>query len=570
MLEYLDAATKTTVRQAFFGFGLVFMIAVVLNGIGRRLRNVLSSKLGGFYDYLVMPGCMCHEAGRALGCLISGIGIDRFEIFNLKTDDSERIPLAVNVNRRFAFLRRFIILTGPVWFGSVVVCAIATLVAGTEIMPSYSTCFGGETDVGILSYATTLLLQSILMAGNLFLVWHWTSPFCLLVFYLLFCVGSQITISARSMRLIWQSVLGAFLILFTVNLIPGLNAGMAWLGERMMPAVFMLHVILLFVAMLDIAFYVVSRMMFGKGRSRSSMANGGTHAGVHIRIGRHKGARIVGATVLCILILASCGWVGIDVKPVQKTRSDLVAGQSGTYYQLSDSERKELVWMAKAANAAYPGCEKPLGYRSISYDEWKRCAVGCDEVVYTEDGYFNVGSGLRGRLMIHMMNEGRVVLSLSGCDFGQTTEEGLKDLAAAASHYFCGTPAQYRQALKILESVLDLCPRTELWVVGHSLGGSLTTYLALNLPKSGLKVKCATFNGFGISHRFSVATADGELASQRVRNVYCDGDIVFKIPGARHYGPCYSLRSSKNPIDAHGLDGMLELMIAHRTGWKGL
>ena len=46
------------------------------------------------------------------------------------------------------------------------------------------------------------------------------------------------------------------------------------------------------------------------------------------------------------------GWPGVDVKPLRKERSDLGPGQSGTYYQLSDSERKELVWMAKAAKTS--------------------------------------------------------------------------------------------------------------------------------------------------------------------------------------------------------------------------
>lgn len=283
MLEYFDIATKTTMHQIFSGVVVVFIIALVLNRIGRGLRNVLSSKLGSFYDYFVLPGCMCHEAGRTLGCLVSGTGVDKFEIFNLKTDDSERIPVAVNVNKRFAFIRRFLILTGPIWVGSIIVCLITTIAAGTEIIPSYSECFSGESEVGIASYATTLLLQSLVMVGNLFLVWHWTSPFCLLVFYILFCVGSQITISGKSMLLIWQLILGVFIILFVLNLIPGINSGIAWVGEKIMPAVFMLHVTLLFVAMLNLAFYIIARMILGKGRPKSSGTNTSAHAGIYIR-----------------------------------------------------------------------------------------------------------------------------------------------------------------------------------------------------------------------------------------------------------------------------------------------
>lgn len=283
MLEYFDLATKATMHQIFCGFGEVFIIALILNRIGRALRNVLAGKLGSFYDYLVLPGCMCHEAGRTLGCLIAGVGVDKFEIFNLKTDDSERIPIAVNANKRFAFARRFLILTGPIWIGSTVVCIITTIAAGTEIIPSYSECFNGETEVGITAYAATLLFQSLAMVGNLFLVWNWTSPFCLLVFYILFCVGSQITISGKSMLLIWQSILGVFLLLFVLNLVPGVNSGIAWVGEKVMPAVFMLHVTLLFVAMLNLAFYVLARMIFGRGRSSASNMNTGTHAGIYIK-----------------------------------------------------------------------------------------------------------------------------------------------------------------------------------------------------------------------------------------------------------------------------------------------
>lgn len=151
-------ATKTTFYQIVYGFVIVFAIALFMNGIGRKLRAHLAGRLGSFYDYFVLPGCLCHEAGRTLGCFVSGVGVDRFEIFNLDTDDSVRIPIAVSVNKRFAFIRRFLILTGP-------------------------------------------------------------------MFYLLFCIGSQTRISGSSLLLIWQSILCVFVLLFVLNLIPGVNAG---------------------------------------------------------------------------------------------------------------------------------------------------------------------------------------------------------------------------------------------------------------------------------------------------------------------------------------------------------
>lgn len=280
-------------------------------------------------------------------------------------------------------------------------------------------------------------------------------------------------------------------------------------------------------------------------------------------------------SLIIVLVCLSVGWVGVDVKPLQKERSDLAPGQSGTYYQLSDAERKELVWMAKAAKAAYPDGDKPLGYRSFTRAEWEACSKGCPELIYTEDGYFNVGSGLRGRLMVHMVNEGRVVLALSGVDMNKGLSEFVKDIVEAGKHYLDAerfrklfSPEQYRQSLQLMNGVLAIKQRSHFWIVGHSLGGSLATYLALEIPSGRTRIKCATFNGLGFSPFKSVSPEQQHHAAIRVRNVYCDGDPVYIFP--RHFGPSYSIVGTGPALEQHSLDGLLRLMIKHRTKWQGL
>lgn len=280
-------------------------------------------------------------------------------------------------------------------------------------------------------------------------------------------------------------------------------------------------------------------------------------------------------SLIIVLVCLSVGWVGVDVKPLQKERSDLAPGQSGTYYQLSDAERKELVWMAKAAKAAYPDGDKPLGYRSFTRAEWEACSKGCPELIYTEDGYFNVGSGLRGRLMVHMVNEGRVVLALSGVDMNKGLSEFVKDIVEAGKHYLDAerfrklfSPEQYRQSLQLMNGVLAIKQRSHFWIVGHSLGGSLATYLALEIPSGRTRIKCATFNGLGFSPFKSVSPEQQHHAAIRVRNVYCDGDPVYIFP--RHFGPSYSIIGTGTALEQHSLDGLLRLMIKHRTKWQGL
>ena len=286
MIEYLDTATKTTLHQIVYGFVIVFAIALFMNGVGKKLRAHLAGRLGSFYDYFVLPGCLCHEVGRTLGCFVSGVGVDRFEVFNLDTDDSMRIPIAVSVNKRFAFVRRFLILTGPIWFCGALVGLVALIAAGSETFPSYSAHFSSGEDVGVISYMAALCTSAFAMVANLFLAWHWTSPFCILVFYLLFCIGSQTRISGRSMLLIWQSILCVFVLLFILNLIPGVNSGICWLGEHVMPAVFMLHVTLLFSAFLNVAFLLLVRLLPGKARRTNDDPS------VHRRVGRRSGVYI--------------------------------------------------------------------------------------------------------------------------------------------------------------------------------------------------------------------------------------------------------------------------------------
>lgn len=280
-------------------------------------------------------------------------------------------------------------------------------------------------------------------------------------------------------------------------------------------------------------------------------------------------------SLIIVLVCLSVGWVGVDVKPLQKERSDLAPGQSGTYYQLSDAERKELVWMAKAAKAAYPDGDKPLGYRSFTRAEWEACSKGCPELIYTEDGYFNVGSGLCGRLMVHMVNEGRVVLALSGVDMNKGLSEFVKDIVEAGKHYLDAerfrklfSPEQYRQSLQLMNGVLAIKQRSHFWIVGHSLGGSLATYLALEIPSGRTRIKCATFNGLGFSPFKSVSSEQQHHAAIRLRNVYCDGDPVYIFP--RHFGPSYSIIGTGTALEQHSLDGLLRLMIKHRTKWQGL
>ena len=278
-------------------------------------------------------------------------------------------------------------------------------------------------------------------------------------------------------------------------------------------------------------------------------------------------------TALVLVSLLNLGWVGTNPKPLQQSFSKLSPKEGGKFLDLSNGERKELVWMAKAASSAYDDEQKPLGYRSISHEEWRQVAQDCPNIHYTQDGLFTVGaSGLRGRIMINMMNEGRIILALSGCDAGKGFSEGLKDIGAVLTQNLW-EPRQYEESLRLMKGVIARYHCKELWIVGHSLGGSLTTYLALHLPDGRTNVKCATFNGLTLAKKLC-ATGNQALAERRLRNVYCRGDFAYNfIFGGRHFGPSYMLSTETDNmgiIERHSVDTMVRLMVRDRTAWQGL
>lgn len=208
------------------------------------------------------------------------------------------------------------------------------------------------------------------------------------------------------------------------------------------------------------------------------------------------------------------------------------------YADLGAADRQRLLEMGMCARTAYyrPGGlpeALPKGYRPLSEGEWVAVSARAKTRggVYSADGYFGLRNGLRGRFMVHIPS-GRTVVAWSGCDniVGDDAEfEGLKDVLASACHLlFKNTFLQYNQALDISRAILSERPG-ETWIVGHSLGGSIATYIAARLEEMAGDVEYATFNALGVTGTI----VDGMNATSRARceshlvNVYCNNDPIY-------------------------------------------
>lgn len=231
-----------------------------------------------------------------------------------------------------------------------------------------------------------------------------------------------------------------------------------------------------------------------------------------------------------------CVWYRIVVVAFLMTCANLlaVAGSSATdsFGTLAPGDRERLVKMAVCANAAYPSETLPPGYRAMTRIEWNDLSVGCPGVAYSDDGYISIFNGLRGRLMVHVASERRVV-AWSGCDsFSKREIEGLKDLMVGVKHVLAGSvSSQYEQALAVCRSLIRINGGKGVWVVGHSLGGSIVAYVALALDNCPDGVEFATFNGLGISP--SIVSSFGlpgrTRCARQLVNVYCSKDPIYNF-----------------------------------------
>lgn len=258
MIEYLTEAIGNSVRQFLGGFGIVFLLAYLMWLLSQRRRGVACGWLGKAYYYLVAPGVMFHELGHALGCVITLTKISKMVLFHPQGDTLGYVEHVQPT--RFSALREFVIATGPVWLGCAAIVLLGYFTGGTGFMPDYSKTFpAGEP--GFMEYVSATFAAAFGMFKSLIADWKWTSPLHLLLLYLLFCVTSEITLSPPDISGMWGGIVGIVLMVLLFNLIPGLSDAAAATAKWFAPYMFVTHASLLFVLLIDAAFYVVFKLI---------------------------------------------------------------------------------------------------------------------------------------------------------------------------------------------------------------------------------------------------------------------------------------------------------------------
>lgn len=286
-------------------------------------------------------------------------------------------------------------------------------------------------------------------------------------------------------------------------------------------------------------------------------------------------ARWVVAISLCVMMsFSTCGEGGALTWIKDKFPRRRVAAQSdrdnsrSAFSDLNESARKNLIRLARLAATAYPDGRIPNGYRPFAGADWERCVLGrhYEGCRVTDDGFLNVGSGLRARFLIHV-ETGNLVIAWSGCDLNALREwdfSGVKD-ASSVAHQYWGSlgEGQFKQALDFLNGILLSFPSKKVEVVGHSLGGGITAYVVAAVTDPEERVTGVTFSGLGISERalkryFTDYRID--RANRLIMNVRCVKDPVYAgwLVKSRHFGLTYDIESEE--LVSHSLSRLIQLM----------
>ena len=259
VLHYIMTSVARTGAQLLVVVGVVFALAVILWFVSQGIRGAVSSRIGIIYYYLVAPGVACHETGHALGCLVTGTKITEFVPFKPSSDGtlgyvSHELPDGGSFLGNVA---QFVISTGPVWFGSVVILGLSYLVGGAGILPDVQTYFPEGTPPATYEYVSNVFLAAWKMLRNAVCVWNWRSPWIALYLYAVFCIASEITLSGPDLKGMWKGCAAIVVVLLGINLLPyvgeWLNVGIVWCK----PYLFLIQVVLAFVLLMDMAFFGV-------------------------------------------------------------------------------------------------------------------------------------------------------------------------------------------------------------------------------------------------------------------------------------------------------------------------
>lgn len=257
---YIGQALLLSGEQLLILFGPVLLIALAMHLISAMIRVRAALLMGEtIHIWLTAPGTVVHELGHATFCVLFGHKIRDISLFRPRKDGVlGYVKHSWNKKSLYQNIGLFFIGTGPIWLGAALIVLIFFALFGSEFWRPLQAIHSVPTDFvtwrgnfhlgGEVAQALLSLFQQ-LHSADLYRDWHFY-----LSLYLLFCIGSHVTLSPSDLKGA-GSGLWALAVLFVL-----FNLATLWLGDFALAACLdvarfeaFLTVLLLFALVLNLA-----------------------------------------------------------------------------------------------------------------------------------------------------------------------------------------------------------------------------------------------------------------------------------------------------------------------------
>jgi hypothetical protein len=258
VLNYLGQGGLLTLEQLLLVLGPLLAIALLLQQLSGYVRNRSAAVFGrGFYVYLTAPGVMVHELGHAFFCVLFRHRIVRMQLFRPSPDGTlGYVEHAYNRRSLYQSVGNFFIGTGPIWFGSALIYLLSVWLLGSWVnAPASRVNAPNAGDLAGLGAVVPQVLDAVgrlfaaLLRPSLLSTWQfWVYA------YLVFCIGSHVTLSPPDVRGASKGFVVLVAVLLAFNLLTlwaggGLSVSAC---TRVVRESAVLYAVLLFVAGLNI------------------------------------------------------------------------------------------------------------------------------------------------------------------------------------------------------------------------------------------------------------------------------------------------------------------------------
>ncbi len=233
VLSYIWQAFSATLIQILILFGPGLLLTLLLNFEIRFIENRAVSTLGrGLYLGLFgWHGTVIHELGHALFCVVFGHKITEMKLFSPDTENGRLgyVKHSYNPKNIYQLMGNFFIGIGPILLGTAAILLLAYWLIGLNPF-SAGTYFSFESSQLNSWESLRELFQRLWnSSGHLFLEifsWQHLSSWQLYAFiYLVFAIGSSITLSPSDIK---SALVGLIII---VALLFILNLATVWAGN---------------------------------------------------------------------------------------------------------------------------------------------------------------------------------------------------------------------------------------------------------------------------------------------------------------------------------------------------